>query len=316
MDSGAEVLVAPSDNASYFTSTLTSWQLASSAMFAIEHGRSLVFIANRGPSVVIDPSSSTVQLAIDTGVSGEKTVEVPQVVGQTIAARGGRAVCTFVLMLVAVVLLLRTTNQCTYSGLQTGIGCSRAFRLCALIGVCALLGTVVGAAASIRLSGRGSAFVEQLSARVNGLVGGNTVFDPSSAVFHQAQAKGCGPAALAWALFGLGDSVYEEQLERRNGSHSLQDLVAAAEQRGFDAVPFQGGPDDLRPVPGRAYVLHMRGDHFVGCVPIDAESFTIFDPESGRQITVNRAPLMEQWSGYGLAIQIRRPTSSTRLSPW
>ena len=140
------------------------------------------------------------------------------------------------------------------------------------------------------------------------------VFDPGSKVFRQSDEDACGPAALAWVAFSLGDVALEREFRRHGGRHSLADLQRAARERGFRARAFEGQPEGLRPAADALYVLHLDEGHFVGCRPRADRTYAVFDPATGNVSVIGADALASRWSGYGLEVRLPEPLQDT-VSP-
>lgn len=309
---GAELLISPTDNSSFVSSTLTQHQLAFGALLAIEHGRPLVFVANRGPSTLVDPSTRRIEPLVSTGRAGFAVVDVVWARHATIATQGGRLVTTLVLVGLSLLLILRQSMMApTPPTLPTGESTPFLIKG-ALTGLAWSAATYVGAEASLRLGTPARSAWDVVRHHARG-VQAKRVFDPGSEAFQQSDEDACGPAALAWVAFGLGDTAFESQFRTHDGRHSLADLARAANERGLRARPFIGKIEALEVAGDTLYVLHVDGNHFVGCRPRPDGNYAVFDPARGKVVVADRDALLSRWSGHGLEVRLPKPIATGRF---
>jgi len=91
MDEGADIILAPTNNADFGRTDQSIQQLAIARLRAIETGRTVVNISTVGTSAVIDPSGVT-RDRLPTYTEGYMIVEVPTTTHTTPATRFGRSI--------------------------------------------------------------------------------------------------------------------------------------------------------------------------------------------------------------------------------
>lgn len=302
VESGAEILVAPSDNASFSATPLSAWQIGASLVLAVEHGRPLVVVMNRGPTTLVNPIAGEVESLAPVGVSASAAVAVPRARGGTLASRGGTVAALLGALVLAAVLL--HSAGAAWKSRRVRVEKAEAMRLLAsglrlLATACLALATggfvrvIAAAAVERRLPlGDGSDPDPEIRSAVA----------RSGRDFEQSTPNGCGPAALAWVLFSLGDTVFEEQLREGEHRHSLAALSDIAARRGFVAHAFQGRAADLSDSPHIGYVLHTEGEHFLGAFRGKDGDIVVFDPADGGVRVLTEQQLSTSWSGYALEL--------------
>jgi apolipoprotein N-acyltransferase len=309
VESGAEILLAPSDNASFSATPLSAWQIGASLVLAVEHGRPLVIVMNRGPTMLVDPIAGAVQSLAPSGVSAAAVAAVPRARGETLASRGGTLASVLGALVLGAVLLRAAAAE--HPTRRARFGKAEAKRVlgellllaataCLALAIGGLV-RVVGAAAVERdlpLGDGRDPDPEMLSAAAR-----------SGRDFEQSTPNGCGPAALAWVLFSLGDSVFEERVRVGAHRHSLAELLDLATQRGFIARAFQARSADLSHARQTGYVLHAEGEHFLGAFVREDGRIAVFDPADGSVRVLTQEQLAGSWSGYGLEIVLPRVAS-------
>jgi len=128
--------------------------------------------------------------------------------------------------------------------------------------------------------------------------------DPSSGSVQSAAFSGCGGYCLAWLAENERITLSDSQsaiLERActQSSMTLAQLRKDAELIGFPGrtVQIDAAPDDSLPLPliflstSRHYMVLIRQEPSSG-------SWLVFDPARSREIWLDRATLLRQWSGY------------------
>ncbi|MBL3687153.1 apolipoprotein N-acyltransferase [Leucobacter zeae] len=91
VDAGAEVILAPTNNADFGRTDESAQQLAIARLRAIETGRAVVNISTVGTSATIDPEGSDLA-AIAPFTAGAMTADVPLSAGETPAIRFGSGI--------------------------------------------------------------------------------------------------------------------------------------------------------------------------------------------------------------------------------
>lgn len=102
--SGAQLILAPSNNADFGRTQQSSQQLSIARMRAIEAGRSLVNISTVGKSTVVDPHGGTID-SLPTFTAGAMVNDVPLSTTSTPAIEIGREIELAVTMLAALATL-------------------------------------------------------------------------------------------------------------------------------------------------------------------------------------------------------------------
>jgi hypothetical protein len=295
-----EFLLSPSDNASYQGSTLTEWQRVASTLLAIEHGRPLLLVLSRGPSILVEPAARRITTLGRTSTAAMTVVDVPLVRGRTWATRGGRTIAGLLLLGAAWSLGRQIRRREPRDRLRALL----AVPTIVFAATAWLVGATSGAAFSLHIAGGDLGDVVRHQVRQGRAT---AAFDGASQAFRQDSPNGCGPAALAWALFGLGDTVDQRELRLGSEPHSLANLADLATDRGFRARAFVGDIRSLSSARDVVYVLHLSADHFVGCRARVDGRYAVFDPESGALVIVDGDSLSEQWSGHALEIRLAAP---------
>jgi apolipoprotein N-acyltransferase len=291
---GAEVVGMVTDDSSFGPAPLQHWHIAFALTRAIEVGRALFVVGNRGISLATD-LRGRIQSADWSGREPSvRRFELASATGLTPAVRGGRQ-----LSLLAVVAALLLARRRTPS---SDVAAPRSIRTVLPL---ACAGATLGLALSVAISARAHGLSALGVARAR--VAGTGAADGVAPAFRQSGERSCGAAALAYLLTRLGDLAFEEDIGRvlQPGSeigYSLAELARIARERGFAAQGFEGAFTDL-PAPGRPPVLaHLRRGHYVVVLEAVPGWVTYFDPARGETMRAPRGEFMEEWSGYFVVV--------------
>jgi len=288
---GATLLFASVSDAAFRETALPLWHRAAATLRAVETGRTVLYVSNRGPSAEIDPLGR-VRRTLPFGRRGLLEGEAQVYDGLTPFVQWGYWLPLLAYPLLALVLVRAPPRvEVAASAASPGSWALGVASGCAL-GVALI-------AVSVRLS----------SAATLGL-GTLWVFGPVPAESFAAEQlqqspNTCGPTALAYLLSYLGDPVTErdiaERVTLRPDGTTLRDLRDAATALGYRARGESRTYDGLAASP-LPLIAHLTDAHYVVVLGADREGVRMFDPLEGL-VRVDRLQFAQHWSGNVLVVE-------------
>jgi hypothetical protein len=302
---GASLFVVTTDDASLGT-TLGEWHAAYSLLRAVEADRSLIFVSNQGPSRAFDIDSAASTQLMLRGEQGVAAASVHLNDRLSPATSGARHLVPAVALLFVIGLLLsaRDRRRIRFANRYGW----RAPLACAVVLVpVSLLAEIVGSARSGHVS------VDDVLRETQARLTGPPAADSIGPLFRQTAENTCGAAATAFALYVLGDDIFEHDIVQAQPAsaaegYSLGELERIAETRGFRANGYAGNIESLSGLREDVAVIHTRSGHFLAVWKPHRGWFHVFDPAAGKVLLVPGQRIVESWTGYYLRIGLRTPT--------
>jgi apolipoprotein N-acyltransferase/predicted double-glycine peptidase len=312
--SGAQIIVAVTDDASFGISFLAEWHVALSVLRAIETGRPLIYLSNHGPALITDIAGQVER--VDWSGSQPKVFDwntkLVRAEYQTLSTLGGSRVflATVVCLILFVIATSRRKQPVAVSKTEPVPWLAKTF----YIG-----GVITAATATLAIS----LFVVVNERDINLHKTANefrlrtdrkAAVDGLAPLFRQTFSNSCGAAAIAFILTMVGDDVFEEDIVRVIGDggksgHSFEQLIQAVESRGFSAVgTAENGIEELPPLGAPPVIAHLRIGHYVHYVVViarDKKGVFFFDPAQGKTLYTSRSEFSAAWTGYLLVVRTR-----------
>jgi hypothetical protein len=299
---GASLFVVTTDDAS-LGPTLGDWHAAYSLLRAVEANRSLVFVSNNGTSRVFDTGAVASNQLMSQGEQGVAMASLHLNEQLSPAARGVRHALPAVGLFVVLGLLLSSQDGCrTRIANRYGWWISL---VCVIVLIPAsLLAEIVGSARSGRVS------INDVLNESQARLAGPPAADSIGPLFQQTAENTCGAAATAFALYVLGDNIFEHDIVQAQPAdaaegYSLGELERIVKTRGFRADGYAGTIESLSGLKEDVAVIHTRSGHFLVVWKPHRGWFHAFDPAVGKVLLIPGQQIVELWTGYYLRIGFR-----------